>query len=188
MFLRWIKRATGAFSFRLNVYYAAFFSLLALVFFGFAYGELLSLLRKKDRDLVKSQLEQLVARYERGRGDRLRADFAAPEELKKNLLFMRLMAADGTAELEVLPAEDHGRDDLDLKRFQLTLVLLATHLGLEPRTGVLAFAHTQGYCLRKRQALIENNATANDARITRFGHSELMGASFSVTPRTIVTR
>lgn len=119
MFSKWIKRITGAFSFRLNVYYAAFFSLLALAFFAFAYVELLALLRKKDRDLVKSQLEQLVMRYGQGGVERLRADFAAPEELRKNVLFVRLMAADGTPELVVLPAEDRGRDELDLARFTL---------------------------------------------------------------------
>ncbi|HQY06916.1 MAG TPA: HAMP domain-containing protein, partial [Lacunisphaera sp.] len=119
MFSKWIKRLTGAFSFRLNVYYAAFFSLLALGFFAFAYGELLALLRKKDRDLVKSQLEQLVARYEHGGVGRLRADFSVPDELKKNVLFVRLIAPDGKPELVVLPAEDRGRGDLDLARFTL---------------------------------------------------------------------
>lgn len=116
MFSRWIKRVTGAFSFRLNVYYAAFFSLLALGFFAFAYVELLTLLRKKDRDLVKSQLEQLVTHYERGGAERLRADFTAPEELEKNVLFVRLVATDGTPELVVLPAEDRGRDELEPER------------------------------------------------------------------------
>ncbi len=119
MFSRWIRRITGAFSFRLNLYYAAFFGILALGFFAYAYGELLSILRKKDRNLVKSQLEQLVAHYERGGVERLRADFSVPEDLKKNVLFVRLMAADGTPELVVLPAEDRGRDDLDLARLSL---------------------------------------------------------------------
>jgi signal transduction histidine kinase len=119
MFLRWIKRITGAFSFRLNVYYAGLFSLLALCFFSFAYRELLDLLRKKDRDLVKSQLEQLVIRYERGGVERLRADFSVPEELKRNVLFVRLISASGSPELVVLPAEDRGRADLDLTRFML---------------------------------------------------------------------
>lgn len=119
MFSRWIKRVTGAFSFRLNVYYAAFFSLVALAFFAFAYGELLTLLRKKDRDLVKSQLEQLVTRYEHGGVGRLRADFSEPDELKKNVLFVRLIGTDGREEFVVLPAEDRGRDDLDLARFTL---------------------------------------------------------------------
>lgn len=116
MFSRWIKRVTGAFSFRLNVYYAAFFSILALGFFAFAYVELLTLLRKKDRDLVKSQLEQLVTHYERGGAERLRADFKVPEELEKNVLFVRLVATDGTPELVVLPAEDRGRDELEPDR------------------------------------------------------------------------
>jgi signal transduction histidine kinase len=119
MFSRWIRRITGAFSFRLNVYYAAFFGLLALAFFAFAYVELLALLRKKDRDLVKSQLEQLVARYERGGAARLRADFADDRELKKNVFFVRLLAPDGEPELVVRPAADRGRGDLDLARFSL---------------------------------------------------------------------
>lgn len=119
MFSRWIKRVTGAFSFRLNVYYAAFFGLLALAFFAFAYGELLSLLRKKDRELVKSQLEQLVVRYEREGGDRLRADFAEAATLQKNVLFVRLIGPAGAPELVVQPAEDRGRDDLDPARITL---------------------------------------------------------------------
>jgi signal transduction histidine kinase len=119
MFSRWIRRVTGAFSFRLNVYYAAFFGLLALAFFAFAYVELLSLLRKKDRELVKSQLEQLVVRYEREGRERLRADFADGESLKKNVLFVRLIGPGGAPELMVQPAEDRGRDDLDPARITL---------------------------------------------------------------------
>jgi len=116
MFSKWIKRVAGAFSFRLNVYYAAFFGLLALAFFAFAYVELLSLLRKKDRELVKSQLEQLVVRYEREGRERLLADFSDGEDLEKNVLFVRLVGPDGTSELIVQPAEDRGRDDLDPAR------------------------------------------------------------------------
>lgn len=115
----WIRRITGAFSFRLNVYYGAFFGLLALAFFAFAYFELLSVLRKKDRNLVKSQLEQLVTRYGNGGAERLRADFADSDELKKNVFFVRLIAPDGATEFSVKPAEDRGRDDLDLSRFSL---------------------------------------------------------------------
>lgn len=119
MFSRWIRRATGAFSFRLNVYYAVFFSLVALGFFAFAYVELLSVLRKKDRDLVKSQLEQLVTRYERGGVERLRTDFTDGDELKKNVLLIRLLGRDGAPELIVQPAEDRGREDLDLAQITL---------------------------------------------------------------------
>jgi len=119
MLSRWINRVTGAFSFRLNLYYAAFFSLVALGFFAFAYTQLLDLLRKKDRDLVKSQLEQLVTRYERGGEERLRTDFADAETLKKNVLFVRLAAADGTPIFVVQPAKDRGRADLDPKRITL---------------------------------------------------------------------
>ncbi|MBP7483605.1 MAG: HAMP domain-containing protein [Lacunisphaera sp.] len=93
--------------------------MLALAFFAFAYVELLSVLRKKDRNLVKSQLEQLVTRYGHGGAERLRADFADSDELKKNVFFVRLIAPDGAIEFLVKPAEDRGRDDLDLTRFSL---------------------------------------------------------------------
>lgn len=116
MFSRWIRRITGAFSFRLNVYYAVLFSLLALGFFAFGYLELLELLRKKDRELIKSQLEQMVLRYERGGANRLRADFADGEELKKNVFIVRLLRPDGRVEVIAEPAEDRGRDDLDPAR------------------------------------------------------------------------
>ncbi len=111
---RWIRRVTGAFSFRLNVYYAAFFLLLAAVFGVFAYRELLVTLRKKDRDLVKSQLEQLVTRYEQGGAGRLRADLGDAEQLRKNVFFVRLATAAGAPEFVVQPAPDRGRGDLDL--------------------------------------------------------------------------
>jgi signal transduction histidine kinase len=114
---RWISRVTGAFSFRLNVYYAAFFSLLALAFFAFAYVELLSLLRKKDRAVVKTELEQLVRRYERGGAEELRAAFAAPHELEENIFLVRLTAsAEAKPELLVVPA--NGKD-FDLARVEL---------------------------------------------------------------------
>jgi len=119
MLSRWINRVTGAFSFRLNVYYAAFFGLLALGFFAFAYTQLLDLLRKKDRDLVKSQLEQLVVRYEREGEEGLRNDFADAETLQKNVLFVRLAAADGTPIFVVQPAKERGRHDLDPARITL---------------------------------------------------------------------
>src|SRR5262249_39196040 len=76
--------------------------------------------------------------------------------------------------------------ELHLELAKLLQVLLVAH----PRFAVvfcfLVLLHR--YCLRKRHALIENRITANADRITRFGHNALQGASFNVTPRTIVTR
>ena len=109
MLSAWVKRATGAFSFRLNLYYAAFFGLLALGFFAFAYGELLATLRKKDRDVVKTQLEQLVLRYETGGAAAVRVAFADPDELEKNIFFVQLLDATGATVFTIAPAK--GRDD-----------------------------------------------------------------------------
>ena len=115
---KWIRRLTGAFSFRLNAYYAAFFLLLALGFGVLAYRELLVVLRKKDRDVVKAELEELVLRYERGGPAALHAAYDSQEELNKNIFFVRLAAAPNDAHpFTVLPAQ--GRDDLDFNRIPL---------------------------------------------------------------------
>ncbi|MBL9214732.1 MAG: HAMP domain-containing histidine kinase [Opitutaceae bacterium] len=103
MFSRWIRRVTGAFSFRLNVYYGAFFSLLALAFFAFAYFELISLLRRKDRAVVRTEMAQLVRKYDRGGEAELWAGFADALDLEKNGFFVRLLDASGATVRTVVP-------------------------------------------------------------------------------------
>jgi len=60
MFSRWTRRLTGAFAFRLSLYYAAFFGLLAVACGVYAYFALLDTLRDRDRDAAKAELERLV--------------------------------------------------------------------------------------------------------------------------------
>jgi signal transduction histidine kinase len=111
MFSKWIKRLTGTFSFRLNVYYAAFFSLLALAFFIFAYAELLETLRKKDRDVVKAELEELVQSYGRDGAAEFREGFVGADQRQQNIFLVRLLSAAGVPELVVQPKK--GREDFD---------------------------------------------------------------------------
>jgi signal transduction histidine kinase len=111
MFSKWIKRLAGTFSFRLNVYYAAFFSLLALAFFTFAYWELLETLRKKDRDVVRAELEELVQNYARDGAAAFRAGFAGAGEREQNIFLVRLLDPAGATELLVRPKK--GRNDFD---------------------------------------------------------------------------
>lgn len=112
MCLRWIRRIGGTFSFRLNVYYAAFFILLAVVFSVLAYAGLLDALREKDRDVAGIELERLARVYQRGGLARLREEFAGAEAGSRVFL-VRIAPRGGEPELLVLPAK---AGDLDLGR------------------------------------------------------------------------
>ena len=116
MFSRWVKRFTGAFSFRLNLYYAAFIGLLALVFSILAYGGLLEILRGKNRDTVKVELEQVAHAYARGGMERLHDDFGPPSP-KWNVFFIRVATEADPRALLILPAEAR---DLDLQQVDLS--------------------------------------------------------------------
>lgn len=118
MFSKVLKRVTGAFAFRLNAYYAAFFGLLALAFFIFAYAELLSTLRRKDREVVKAELEELVQRYARGGPAALRAAYANLDDLDKNIFFVRYAAPGAVPELLIVPKK--GRDEAEVTGFPLS--------------------------------------------------------------------
>jgi len=66
----------GAFSFRLNLYYAAFFGAVGLVFCGVGYYGLLEELRDKHREAVAAVSGQLAREYAAGGVDQIRRDFA----------------------------------------------------------------------------------------------------------------
>lgn len=76
MFSKWSRRWLGAFSFRLNLYYAAFFGAVGLVFCGVGYYGLLEELRDKHREAVAAVSGQLVREYAAGGVDQIRRDFA----------------------------------------------------------------------------------------------------------------
>ena len=113
MFSKWIRRITGAFSFRLNAYYAAFFIVLALVFGALAYRELLVTLRNKDRGTVKAELEELARKYDRGGLTELQAGFSAADELQKNIFFVRVTS---TAGVDALVIQSRARGAVELSR------------------------------------------------------------------------
>lgn len=120
MFSRSLKRLTGSFAFRLSLYYAGFFGLLAVAGGVYAYFSLLDTLRDRDRDAAKAELERLVVIHE-GRGlAGVQAAYADADARERNEYFVRVTAGpSGEPALLVVPRE--GKD-FDLTRVALPVV------------------------------------------------------------------
>lgn len=120
MFSRWIKRVTGAFAFRLSLYYAAFFGLLAVAGGVYAYFALLDTLREKDRDAAKAELERLVVMHEHRGLVGVQAAYADADERERNEYFVRVTAG-ANAKPALLAVPRQGKD-FDLARVALPIV------------------------------------------------------------------
>lgn len=120
MFSRWVKRITGIFAFRLSLYYAGFFGLLAVAGGVYAYFSLLDTLREKDRDAAKAELERLVVIHERRGLAGVQAAYAEAAERERNEYFVRVTSTlDAAPVLLVVPRE--GKD-FDLARVALPVL------------------------------------------------------------------
>jgi signal transduction histidine kinase len=119
MFSRWSRRWLGAFSFRLNLYYAAFFGALGLVFCGVGYYGLLEELRDKHREAVAAVSGQLAREFAAGGVAQIRRDFAPvlaggeAGAAARPPFFIRIVGPDGANALTILPRR---ADDFDLGR------------------------------------------------------------------------
>lgn len=117
MFSSWIKRLTGAFSFRLNLYYVAFFGALGLGFCAAAYRGMLDELKEKHRDVVEAISDQIAREYEHGGLDRVRADFGPPGAVPDQLgFFIRIATPGAPRALLIVPRKF---SDLDWSRIRL---------------------------------------------------------------------
>jgi signal transduction histidine kinase len=120
MSLNWVKRARGAFSLRLNVYYAVFFGALGLIFCVVVYEGLLGELREKHRNEVSVLSDQLAREYAHGGVSQLRGDFGAnPTGAAPGATaFVRVATATDPRALLVLPrhAADFELDRIAIPR------------------------------------------------------------------------
>jgi len=87
----WIKRALGAFSLRLNLYYAAFFGALGVIFGVVVYEGMLEELKEKHRNEVVALSDQLVREYTHGGLAQLQSDFT-PSSAPSPSAFIRWSA------------------------------------------------------------------------------------------------
>jgi len=67
----------------------------------------------KDRGTVKAELEELVRKYDRGGLAELQASFSAPDELQKNIFFVRVTSVAG---VDALVIQSRARGTVELAR------------------------------------------------------------------------
>jgi signal transduction histidine kinase len=138
MFSRWSRRWLGAFSFRLNLYYAAFFGAVGLVFCAVGYYGLLEELRDKHREAVAAVSGQLVREFAAGGVAQIRRDFApvlAGGEAGSSArppFFIRIVTPSGGDALTILPRK---ADDFELGRVARPLGVAADAWQDIPTTG-----------------------------------------------------
>jgi signal transduction histidine kinase len=111
----WLKRARGAFSLRLNIYYAVFFGALGLVFCVVVYEGLLEELKEKHRNEVAALSDQLVREYAHGGLTQLRGDFTGVSSATGPIpaAFIRLAT---TADSQALFVRPRHAADFDLEK------------------------------------------------------------------------
>ena len=81
------------FSLRLNLYYAAFFSLGAFLLFVLAYVLLARALRQNDREIVRAKVDACRAWYAQGGIDAVREHFQAESAFEKDTSFVEILTS-----------------------------------------------------------------------------------------------
>ncbi|HOW65124.1 MAG TPA: HAMP domain-containing sensor histidine kinase [Candidatus Paceibacterota bacterium] len=104
------------FSIRLNLWYAAFFTLAAASLFFVAYYVLATSIRLRERDILKAKLEEYRAWYEAGGLEGLRQRFLHQQNTDQYAFFVRVVGASRNALFLSVPQAWEG---LDLKRIEI---------------------------------------------------------------------
>src|ERR1700682_3804448 len=106
MFLRALDPLRKAVSFRLALWYSAFFILSTVSLFALAYFLLASALRQHDRDDVEQRLHQLAAQYQATDLAGLKKELALETRLRKSkALFNRLCVPRNHTIFPQIPAQ-----------------------------------------------------------------------------------
>lgn len=115
MFSRFLERFGRSFSFRLNLWYAAFFMVSATALFLLAYFVLASLLKQKEKEVVLAKVEEYRAWYEGGGLYALRYKFMNAPSNDKNAFFVRVSGLANDAFFINVPEE---WKDFDLRQLE----------------------------------------------------------------------
>lgn len=104
------NRLGRSFSFRLNLWYAAFFTAASVVLFLTAYFVLATLVQQKEKELIWARLEEYRAWYDSGGLNRLQQRFLNSRENDRNGFFVRLIGPGGNALFISVPEAWQGFD------------------------------------------------------------------------------
>lgn len=114
--LKPIERPGRGFSFRLNLWYAAFFIFGCFALFLLAYFVLASSIQQKEKEVIRARLEEYRAWYENGGLAGLSENFVNSRAQDRNAFFVRVVGIGNNAVFVNVPAEWR---DFDLKRLEV---------------------------------------------------------------------
>ncbi len=110
-----VEPARRSFSLRLNLWYAAFYTLASLALFITAYAVLTSLLQEKEREVIRARVEEYRAWYEGGGLLTLQQRFMNTRKNDRTAFFVRVVGWTGSAIFMNTPEDWEG---FDLKQIE----------------------------------------------------------------------
>ncbi|PYM09844.1 MAG: hypothetical protein DME18_17340 [Verrucomicrobia bacterium] len=112
-----IERSGSSFSFRLNLWYAAFFIFGCFALFLLAYFVLAAFIQQKEKEVIRAKLEEYRAWYENGGLPGLSENFVNRRGRDKNAFFVRVVGIGNNAVFVSIPEE--WQQDFDLKKLEV---------------------------------------------------------------------
>jgi signal transduction histidine kinase len=139
MSLKKIEPASGSFSFRLNLWYAAAFIVTACGLFVLAYFLLASTIQQKDRELIQSRLQEYRAWYEGGGLSVLKNKFATDPASGRNAFFVRVASPVNQALFMSVPEGWQG--------FEVNKIEVIAPAQTQPWLNLTGRDHTQAWLI-----------------------------------------
>ncbi len=117
MSLNQVDHARRSFSFRLNLWYAAFLTAAFCALFAAAYFMLAAQIRQKDKELMLAKIEECRAWYVAGGINLMKSRFLASSD-NKNAFMLRVVGVNGQIQFYSMPT---GWEDFDRQEFEAAM-------------------------------------------------------------------